>query len=119
MRQPETQRGVSLAPVHTARKLLGRDFEIRALAESSTWAPRLNCLSHPTRMGREGQLQVGCWGISISENTSTKADQSHVCLLLHQQTGLPGCPSRFREGGQGGGIGERRGTRGSSLTSHP
>lgn len=46
--------------------MLGSELEIRALADSSAGLTWLNCLSYPTRMGRESGLEEGCGGISIS-----------------------------------------------------
>lgn len=66
MRQLKLRMGFSLAPGHTARKSLGTEFEIGALADSNAGLTRLNCLFYPTRMGRERGLEEKCWGISVS-----------------------------------------------------
>lgn len=60
------QSGVFTCSRSHKKETLGTELEIRALADSRAGLTWLNCLSYPTRMGRERGLEEGCGGIRIS-----------------------------------------------------
>lgn len=104
----EPQSGVFTCSRSHKKEMLGTELEIRALADSSAGLTWLNCLSCPTRMGRERGCRKGAGALAFLKTLpgswigTAKADQSNSCLLFHQQPGPPSYPPAVRREGRVG-----------------
>lgn len=104
LRQLRLRIGSLLALGCTARKVLGTEFEIRALADSNAWAKPSPI---PQGWAGKGSWRKGAGALVFLKTLpaswieTNKSDQSNSCVLFHQQKDLLNYHPRFQKGGQG------------------